>query len=320
MNIVDMFKALTLLHKVAFLGISGLVIVCVIMMYRVLKKPEVTSITPAERLEILDHELERPEEEKIPRNVKPPTVKKKKEIKQKKIFKRGIKYTGRKCAVCGSEEGYLYLCEKCREVLCEKHKGSKFHDCDPSKIEKERMSRGKVEQEVEEPTELDKIEIREFERIHGELKTYVTEDGVLRNSRHGPLHGERIRKIGKIPGEEISKEEVFRELRDSRRKIIEKAKRMFPIKEEKKEEVKHSLMTQEETEHNKYKCQYCGMYANKLYKCRRCGGEFCMEHRLTKNHECPVKKTEKEYRVYVGLKWMFGEPFVEHNLWVKSIK
>ncbi len=34
-------------------------------------------------------------------------------------------------------------------------------------------------------------------------------------------------------------------------------------------------------------CEECGKYENLPYRCRRCGGTFCGEHRLPENHDCP---------------------------------
>ncbi|MFT4891110.1 MAG: membrane associated rhomboid family serine protease [Halobacteriales archaeon] len=35
------------------------------------------------------------------------------------------------------------------------------------------------------------------------------------------------------------------------------------------------------------KCDYCGEEVNMPYQCRHCGGQFCAEHRLPENHDCP---------------------------------
>ncbi|WP_158057595.1 rhomboid family intramembrane serine protease [Halorussus halophilus] len=35
------------------------------------------------------------------------------------------------------------------------------------------------------------------------------------------------------------------------------------------------------------KCDACGEHENMPYKCRRCGGTYCGEHRLPESHECP---------------------------------
>ncbi|SEK39265.1 rhomboid family intramembrane serine protease [Haloferax larsenii] len=34
-------------------------------------------------------------------------------------------------------------------------------------------------------------------------------------------------------------------------------------------------------------CDECGRHENLPYRCSRCGGTFCSEHRLPENHECP---------------------------------
>lgn len=34
-------------------------------------------------------------------------------------------------------------------------------------------------------------------------------------------------------------------------------------------------------------CDVCGNEENMPYECRRCGGNFCAEHRLPENHDCP---------------------------------
>jgi len=56
--------------------------------------------------------------------------------KEKKARDIKIKYSGRRCAVCGTEKGYLYKCEECGEILCRRHKNKKNHECDPSKLER----------------------------------------------------------------------------------------------------------------------------------------------------------------------------------------
>ncbi|MFQ3295507.1 MAG: membrane associated rhomboid family serine protease [Halobacteriales archaeon] len=35
------------------------------------------------------------------------------------------------------------------------------------------------------------------------------------------------------------------------------------------------------------KCDYCGEEVNMPYQCRHCGEQFCAEHRLPENHDCP---------------------------------
>ena len=35
------------------------------------------------------------------------------------------------------------------------------------------------------------------------------------------------------------------------------------------------------------KCDACGKHENMPYKCRRCGGTYCGEHRLPESHDCP---------------------------------
>ncbi|KAB1192225.1 rhomboid family intramembrane serine protease [Haloferax sp. MBLA0076] len=34
-------------------------------------------------------------------------------------------------------------------------------------------------------------------------------------------------------------------------------------------------------------CDVCGRHENLPYRCSRCGGTFCAEHRLPENHDCP---------------------------------
>lgn len=34
-------------------------------------------------------------------------------------------------------------------------------------------------------------------------------------------------------------------------------------------------------------CDVCGRHVDMPYECRRCGGDFCAEHRLPENHSCP---------------------------------
>ncbi|WP_075938102.1 rhomboid family intramembrane serine protease [Halosegnis longus] len=34
-------------------------------------------------------------------------------------------------------------------------------------------------------------------------------------------------------------------------------------------------------------CDVCGKHIDMPYECRRCGGDFCAEHRLPENHSCP---------------------------------
>ncbi len=41
-------------------------------------------------------------------------------------------------------------------------------------------------------------------------------------------------------------------------------------------------------------CAYCGKKISLPFKCKFCGQEFCMEHRLPENHDCPKLKEFKE--------------------------
>lgn len=126
-DIVEMFDALTLLHKVVVLTISSMIVACVALIYRVFKKHQTT--TPSSPPEAL----------KVPTDMK---------------AKKG-------------------------------------------EVRKSRKS-------------LRPWELGESER----LMTYVTEDGVMRYSRHGPLWYERIRRIGRKLEREMSVKDAWEGLRD----------------------------------------------------------------------------------------------------------
>jgi predicted Zn-ribbon and HTH transcriptional regulator len=40
-------------------------------------------------------------------------------------------------------------------------------------------------------------------------------------------------------------------------------------------------------------CNYCLAITPLTFKCKRCGGYYCAEHRLPEKHNCPSGKTEK---------------------------
>ena len=41
------------------------------------------------------------------------------------------------------------------------------------------------------------------------------------------------------------------------------------------------------------KCEYCGKEVALPFRCKYCGGIFCVEHHLPENHECPALKEKK---------------------------
>jgi len=45
------------------------------------------------------------------------------------------------------------------------------------------------------------------------------------------------------------------------------------------------------------KCRQCGKDVALAYRCRRCGGFFCDEHRLTENHSCDAIALHSEQEV-----------------------
>ncbi|MBS7250866.1 MAG: hypothetical protein KIH08_09820 [Candidatus Freyarchaeota archaeon] len=40
-------------------------------------------------------------------------------------------------------------------------------------------------------------------------------------------------------------------------------------------------------------CNYCLVLTPLTFKCKRCGGYYCAEHRLPEKHNCPSGKTEE---------------------------
>lgn len=50
------------------------------------------------------------------------------------------------------------------------------------------------------------------------------------------------------------------------------------------------------------KCRQCGNDVALAYRCRRCGGLFCDEHRLPENHSCDAVALRREQEILAEVK------------------
>ena len=49
------------------------------------------------------------------------------------------------------------------------------------------------------------------------------------------------------------------------------------------------------------RCQYCGREVALPFRCRYCGGLFCVEHHLPEKHECPgLRRGAEAFRKLVA--------------------
>ncbi len=129
-----------------------------------------------------------------------------------------------------------------------------------------------------------------FQRLTSEMALSIIGQNIARGSiEHNGrsvdvtliVDGDKINII--IPDERISKEEC----EEIAKKILIRLYLLLG------KNVKFEEITVTRLGYASGTCNYCLAITPLTFKCKRCGGYYCAEHRLPEKHNCPSGKTEK---------------------------